>query len=98
MSEGVMNYVEEVSQLFKSRCNGPAIVSPEDYALIAEWEKQEIPFDIVLVTINLICDQMNGSETEINSIRYFNDAIKTNFRRWLQIEDHAPSRRPKPMI
>jgi len=85
-----MNYVEEVSSIFQARC-GKTILAPEDYAQIAEWEKQEIPLEVVAVTIDLTSYQLDGVETEIKSIRYFNDAIKTNFRRWLQMQDRRPN-------
>ena len=81
-----MNYVEEVSSLFQARC-GKIILAPEDYALIAEWEKQDIPIEVVAVTIDLTSYQLEGVDTEIKSIRFFNDAVKTNFRRWLQMQD-----------
>jgi hypothetical protein len=78
-----MNYVREVSELFQNRCN-VSILSPEDYTLIAEWEKEEIPSEIVSATINDICDQLNGSAPDIASICYFHEAIKKNFRNWLR--------------
>ena len=89
-----LNYVEEVSSLFQARC-GKIILAPEDYAQIAEWEKQDIPIEVVAVTIDLTSYQLEGVDTEIKSIRFFNDAVKTNFRRWLQMQDRRASSPPK---
>lgn len=79
-----MNYVNDVSTIFQSRCPGVAVLSPEDYTLIAEWEKQEIPFEIVAASINTICDRLDGDTAEIASIGYFSSVIKNNFTTWLQ--------------
>ena len=62
-----MNYVEEVSSLFQARC-GKIILAPEDYAQIAEWEKQDIPIEVVAVTIDLTSYQLEGVDTEIKEI------------------------------
>jgi hypothetical protein len=84
-----MNYVNDVSTLFQDRCPSVAVLSPEDYTLIAEWEKQEIPFEIVAASINTICDRLDGDTAEIRSIRYFHSTIKNNFITWLQAETGA---------
>ena len=81
-----MNYISEVSDLFRSRCDNIAILSPEDYRLIAEWEKEEIPFEIIAATINDICDGRTGGHEDIESIMYFQEAIRKSFRNWLKTE------------
>ena len=82
-----MNYVREVSELFQSRCGGVSILGPEDYTLIAEWEKEQIPFEIIAATINDACGRLNGGTAEIKSISYFQDAIRKRFRHWLRTEN-----------
>ena len=81
-----MNYICEVSELFKSRCSNVRILSPEDYTLIAEWEKEQIPVEIIAASINEICDRLNGSAARIKSISYFQDSIKNRFRHWLRTD------------
>ena len=78
-----MNYIGEVTDLFRSRCGGMKILDPMDYVIIAEWEKQEIPLAIVAAAINEICDRL-GDDLRIDSISYFQETIKHNFRAWLQ--------------
>ena len=84
-----MSYVNDVSAIFQSRCPSAPVLSPEDYTLIAEWEKQDIPFEIVSDSINIMCDRLNGDTAEIESIKYFQSAIKNNFTAWLQISVDA---------
>ncbi len=81
-----MNYIGEVTNLFRSRCGGIKILGPMDYVMIAEWEKQEIPLAVVAAAINEICDQLSGDERRIDSVSYFQETIKHNFRAWLQTE------------
>jgi hypothetical protein len=87
------NYVEEVSSLFQARC-GKTILGPEDYAQIAEWQKQEIPIEVVAVTIDLACDIL-GEECDVNSISFFDEPIRTNYRRWLEMQGRWPPLQPK---
>jgi len=81
-----MNYIGEVTNLFRSRCGEIKILGAMDYVIIAEWEKQEIPLSIVAAAINEICDQLTGDNLGIDSVSYFQDTIKHNFRTWLQTE------------
>lgn len=79
-----MSYVNDVSAIFQSRCPSAPVLSPEDYTLIAEWEKQEIPFDIVADSINAVCDRLEEDTADISSIGYFHNSICDNFVLWLQ--------------
>ena len=87
-----MNYVSEVSAVFQNRCPNITIISPEDYRLIAEWEKQEIPVDIVAEAINSACDRLDADTVEIRSIRYFQSTIRDNYVTWLQTGVEASHR------
>lgn len=80
-----MNYIGEVVDLFRSRCGDLKILGPMDYVIVAEWEKQEIPLAIVVAVINDVCDQVKDG-TKIESVSYFNEALKQNFRAWLQTD------------
>ena len=81
-----MSYICEVGELFRSRCKNVTILSPEDYTLIAEWEKEQIPFEVIAASINEVCNGINGRSAEIKSISYFQDAIRKRFRHWLQTD------------
>ena len=78
-----MSYVGEVADLFRSRCGDTAILGPTDYSLIAEWEKQEIPIALVTSAIDEAFDQIQGGGPGIDSVGYFQDIVKQNFREWL---------------
>ena len=84
-----MNYVNEVSAVFQQRCPNVTIISPDDYRMIAEWEKQEIPIEIIADTINAMCDTAGPDTVEIRSIGYFHPTIKNNFITWLQAGTRA---------
>lgn len=79
-----MNYVGEVTNLLRSRCGDTTILSPMDYVIIAEWEKQEIPLVLVMDTINELCDRTIDTDAGIESAGYFQETIKDNFSTWLQ--------------
>lgn len=78
-----MNYVENVTTVFLARCPRVAVLSPEDYTLIAEWEKEQIPFEIVAASIIAVCERTNA-HADIKSVRYFDSTIQNNFTAWLQ--------------
>jgi hypothetical protein len=81
-----MSYVTEVAELFLSRCQYITILSPVDYSIIAEWEKQEIPLVVVFDTLNRVFDDLsqNNKSENIESIGYFHNQIKKSFADWLQ--------------
>ena len=79
-----MSYVTEVTELFLSHSPGVSILDPMDYTIIAEWEKQEIPLAIVLAAIEEGCANCKEEPVKIESIAYFQEEIKKNFRSWLQ--------------
>ena len=79
-----MNYVREVTCLLQSRRSDLKILSPLDYLMVAEWEKQEIPLVLVIAAINEICDQIKDDDTRIRSVSYFQETINRNYDDWLQ--------------
>ena len=86
-----MNYVGEVTGLFRSRCGESKILSPMDYVIVAEWEKEEIPLAIVLAAINEVCDRLKIDHHLVESVSSFQEAIKQNFSVWLQTEAREQS-------
>lgn len=85
----MFNYVTEIADLFLARCSGITILSPLDYTIIAEWEKQEIPLAIVLDTMNKGFEKVNAAEVKVESIGHFQEAVKKNFREWLRKHEAA---------
>lgn len=78
-----MNYVREVTDLFLSRCRDVTILSPIDFIMIAEWEKQEIPLEVILKSINEMCpDVKNGPR--VRSVADIQDTVRQDFMDWLQ--------------
>ena len=78
-----MSYVGEIADLFLSRCGDTKILCPMDYAIIAEWEKQEIPIALVTSAIDEAFGLGQGGDHGIDSVGYFQDIVKQNFREWL---------------
>lgn len=81
-----MSYVAKVADLILSRCENEKILSPMDYAAIAEWEKQEIPLSVVFDSLNRSFDnlQQNKIPADTVSIGEFQHEVKKNFADWLQ--------------
>ena len=79
-----MNYVNDAAELFLSRCRDLTILSPADFATIAEWEKQEIPLGVILRSINEMCDDLSDADSKPKSISEFQSSVKRNFIAWLQ--------------
>lgn len=77
-----MNYVETVADLFQTR-SGLAMLSVEDYVLIAEWEKEGMPLEVIINSINKGFDKAENL-ADINSIGHFQKIIRANFAESLQ--------------
>ena len=82
-----MSYVEEIADRYRSRLGRTTILDRMDYVVIAEWEKQGIPLAVVAAAINEICDQRSDDDLAIESVSYFQETVKRNFRAWLQTRD-----------
>ncbi|CAN5322071.1 hypothetical protein BH10ACI1_BH10ACI1_30960 [soil metagenome] len=80
-----MSYVKQVVELFQKRHQTSEILSPADYQTIAEWEKEEIPIEVALNSINLFFDNLTP-ETEPNdiSVNKLQSDIKKQFADWLK--------------
>jgi len=85
MNQGeVVNYVIDVADLFLERCPNVKILSPADFTIIAEWEKQEIPLDVVFDSINRSCHEFGEKVGEIESISDLRTIVKQSYVDWLQ--------------
>lgn len=73
-----MNYIETVADLFLKR-SGKKFLAVSDYVLIAEWEKEEIPLEIVLDSINRIFNEISEDSKNIESIEFIEDRVQINF-------------------
>ncbi len=79
-----MNYVAHVAELFRSRCGDTKILGSMDYVIIAEWEKQEIPLDVVSSAIDQTLQYLGDANPSIDSVSTFQEKVKQNFNAWLQ--------------
>lgn len=79
-----MNYIREVTNLFTARCRNPATLTPDDFALIAEWKKQEIPLEVILKSIGEVCDGQCENKLSVTDIQ---DKVKRDFVNWLQTSE-----------
>src|SRR5687768_15856224 len=79
-----MNYVTAVADLFLTLNPGILILGPADYLIIAEWEKQEIPLEVVLASIEEACPGPGHENARIDDLNYFRGIVKKNFEIWLQ--------------
>jgi hypothetical protein len=82
------NYICEIANLYLARRGGALVLSPMDYAVIAEWERQEIPLRIILRSMNDVFDNLaqNNRRPVIKSLNYFQEAIDENYQNWLQMQ------------
>lgn len=77
-----MSYVSNIANSIRSRLSNTALLGPEMYTAIAEWEKREIPAAIVLIAIDEVCKQ-SESHCEAIEIDMFENVVIRNFRAWL---------------
>jgi hypothetical protein len=73
-----MTYVQEIADRFLERCQEASILGPDDFTLIAEWEKQEIPKEVVIDAIAMLSTPSTSSVVELRG------AVKEYFVAWLQ--------------
>ncbi len=73
-----MNYIETVTDLFLKR-SCKKILAASDYVCIAEWEKEQIPLEIVLDSINRIFNDLSVDSEKFDSIQFLEDTIQMGF-------------------
>ena len=79
-----MSYVSVVADFFSTRQGGNFTFSPEDYAAIAEWEKQEIPLAFVLSTIDMVIGESEARSQTLSSIEDLKGSVGIQFADWLR--------------
>jgi hypothetical protein len=73
-----VNYVQEIAERFLENCSNKAMLGPADFTLIAEWEKQGIPREVVIDAISHL------SKPDIRSLVEIRSGVKQSFVDWLQ--------------
>lgn len=79
-----MSYVSEITDRLLARCPKLTMLEAMDYVMIAEWEKQEIPLEIVFRSIDTVCAGRDENPSEAVSTARLQIAVKKNFRDWLR--------------
>lgn len=76
-----MSHITKVADLITSRDENVKILSPMDYAVIAEWEKQEIPLFVVIDSINRFFGNFRQDKIPVHivSIGELHVEVKKNF-------------------
>jgi hypothetical protein len=81
------DYFTEIENAFVRRRGRHLLLSPVDWALIEEWEKEGIPLKIVLATIDDIFDQVEADPKRSGSVRtlsYCKNAVESRYRSWME--------------
>jgi hypothetical protein len=77
-----MSYVSEVADLICSLNTNNAVLGAHDYLVISEWEKQEIPLEIVLTTLReYFAEQESAAEGALVVIKR---EIRNRYAEWLR--------------
>ena len=79
-----MSYVSVVTDFFATRQAIHFSFSPDDYAAIAEWEKQEIPLAFVLETIDKVIRDSESRSEPVGTITEMNSCVNSKFEDWLR--------------
>ena len=78
-----MSYVSNIANSIIYQSGRNAVLGPEMYTAIAEWEKREIPVTIVLKSITEVCGREEKVRSDDLPVDLFQDAVIRNFRQWL---------------
>lgn len=82
--KGQPDYLEQVEAAY-SRCRERySMLSPMDWHLAAQWEKDGIPLFIVFGAIDDCCKKYKAKKDpgKINTLRYFDQAVRQHFKAW----------------
>ena len=84
-----MSYVSEVVEFVAARRGSPTLLSPREYAVIAEWEKQEIPVRMIFGAFDKL-DLDRRRDTEIQLlIKELDEVVYLYYADWLQNKNEA---------
>ncbi len=78
-----------VASQFLARCPHIIILGPADFTTIAEWEKQDIPLEFILSSLNELCDGLGEDRIKIESISDVKDRMNQNFIDWLRTASYV---------
>ncbi len=78
-----MSYVSQVADFILTHTNCVSVLGPEIYTAIAEWEKKEIPFSLVIESIDEVCGDKREAASTVESIEKLQAVVNENFRIWL---------------
>ena len=78
-----MSYVVQTADLFLRYFSDRPILGADDYTKIADWEKREIPIEIVERSIEEILSNPTHQNTKISSVHDLDETVMKNFRDWL---------------
>lgn len=84
-----MSYVSDVAEFVAARRGSPTILSPSEYAVIAEWEKQEIPIKLVFGIFDRSLMGSESSGRRSVSIEELDKAVYLQYADWLQNRTEA---------
>lgn len=76
-----MSYVSNIANSILSHSGDAALLGPEIYTAIAEWEKREIPAAVVLTSIEEVYS--HASNERSIPVEMFQDTVSRNFTIWL---------------
>jgi hypothetical protein len=76
-----MSYVSEAADLIRSLNSNNSVLSPDDYLIISEWEKQEIPLDLVLTSLREYF--LVREESTESSLLEIKPKIQNSYAEWL---------------
>ena len=86
-----MSYVSVVTDFFVTRQGAEFVLTPEDYATIAEWEKQDIPLAFVVSTIDRVISESQLRSEPALSIHQINGSVHSRFADWLRDKKSVPA-------
>jgi len=78
-----MSYVSNIAQSILSNAGESAVLSPEIYTAIAEWEKREIPAAIVMISLDEVRMLHHKASNGELPVEMFQSIVTRNFRTWL---------------
>ena len=86
-----MSYVSNIASSIQSHSGNPALLGPEVYTAIAEWEKHEIPREVVLNSIEEVYTETALGDRDHITVEAFQDAVFKNFTIWLAAKGNRES-------
>lgn len=80
------DYLQQIEEAY-GKCRGRwSMLSAIDWDLALQWEKMGVPVHIVIRAIDDCCRRFKAASNpgKINTLRYFEQAVNSEFARWIQ--------------